>query len=93
LQIGLLSEHEWWRRTGLLRRRDIEMQSISPSDGRYLWANALAVAAARSGFRSYEEGFRSFVDEVQAVAVRVGLETPVPRIEEAIRERNSKSSR
>jgi hypothetical protein len=38
----------------------------------------------------YEEGFRSFVDEVQAVAVRVGLETLVPRTEEAIRERNSK---
>jgi len=44
----------------------------------------------RLGFRSYEEGFRSFVDEVQAVAVRVGLETLVPRTEEAIRERNSK---
>ena len=44
----------------------------------------------RLGFRIYEEGFRSFIDEVQAVAVRVGLETLVPRTEEAIRERNSK---
>lgn len=42
-------------------------------------------------FRNYDENFRPFINEVQAVAVRVGLETLVPRTEEAIRERNSKT--
>jgi len=42
-------------------------------------------------FRNYDESFRSFIDEVQASAVRVGLETLVPRTEEAIRERNSRT--
>jgi 2-polyprenyl-6-methoxyphenol hydroxylase-like FAD-dependent oxidoreductase len=42
-------------------------------------------------FRNYDKNFRPFIDEVQADAVRVGLETLVPRTEEAIRERNSKT--
>jgi 2-polyprenyl-6-methoxyphenol hydroxylase-like FAD-dependent oxidoreductase len=42
-------------------------------------------------FRLYDEQFRPFVDEVQAEAVRVGLETLVPRTEEAIRARNAKT--
>ena len=41
-------------------------------------------------FREYEEKLRPFIDEVQAEAVRVGLETLVPRTEAAIRERNAK---
>ncbi|HEX8537709.1 MAG TPA: FAD-dependent monooxygenase, partial [Cystobacter sp.] len=42
-------------------------------------------------FRLYDEQFRPFIDEVQAEAVRVGLETLVPRTEEAIRARNAKT--
>ena len=42
-------------------------------------------------FRLYDERFRPFVDEVQAEAVRTGLETLVPRTEEAIRARNAKT--
>jgi hypothetical protein len=42
-------------------------------------------------FREYDEKLRPFIDEVQAEAVRVGLETLVPRTEEAIRERNAKT--
>ncbi len=42
-------------------------------------------------FRNYDDNFRPFIDEVQADAVRVGLETLVPRTEDAIRERNSKA--
>jgi hypothetical protein len=42
-------------------------------------------------FRNYDANFRPFINEVQADAVRVGLETLVPRTEEAIRERNSKT--
>ena len=42
-------------------------------------------------FRAYEKSFRPFVEQVQADAVRFGLETLVPRTEEAIRERNSKT--
>jgi 2-polyprenyl-6-methoxyphenol hydroxylase-like FAD-dependent oxidoreductase len=41
-------------------------------------------------FREYDEKLRPFIDEVQAEAVRVGLETLVPRTEAAIRERNAK---
>ncbi len=40
-------------------------------------------------FREYDESFRPFIDEVQAEAVRVGLESLVPRTEEAIRMRNA----
>ncbi|MDR5785289.1 FAD-dependent monooxygenase [Caballeronia sp. LP003] len=42
-------------------------------------------------FRKYDQTLRPFINEVQADAVRVGLETLVPRTEEAIRERNSKT--
>ncbi|WP_394821458.1 FAD-dependent monooxygenase [Pendulispora albinea] len=42
-------------------------------------------------FRDYNEQFRPFIEEVQAEAVRVGLETLVPRTEEAIRTRNAKT--
>ncbi len=42
-------------------------------------------------FRTYDENLRPFINKVQADAVRVGLETLVPRTEEAIRERNSKT--
>ncbi len=43
-------------------------------------------------FRDYNERFRPFIDEVQAEAVRTGLEVLVPRTEEAIRARNAKTS-
>lgn len=42
-------------------------------------------------FRDYDEKFRPFIDEVQAEAVRTGLETLVPRTEEAIRARNAQT--
>ncbi|WP_431259379.1 FAD-dependent monooxygenase [Roseateles chitinivorans] len=41
--------------------------------------------------RLYDERFRPFVDEVQAQAVKTGLESLVPRTEEAIRARNAKT--
>ncbi len=41
-------------------------------------------------FRGYEQRLRPSIDEIQAEAVRVGLETLVPRTEAAIRERNAK---
>lgn len=43
-------------------------------------------------FRDYNEQFRPFIDEIQAEAVRVGLEVLVPRTEAAIRARNAKTS-
>lgn len=42
-------------------------------------------------FRAYDERFRPFIEQVQAEAVRVGLETLVPRTEEAIRARNAQT--
>jgi len=42
-------------------------------------------------FRGYESRFRPFVERVQAEAARTGLETLVPRTEEAIRRRNTES--
>ncbi|APR88302.1 Oxidoreductase protein [Minicystis rosea] len=42
-------------------------------------------------FRDYNEKFRPFIDEVQAEAVRTGLEMLVPRTEEAIRARNAQT--
>jgi 2-polyprenyl-6-methoxyphenol hydroxylase-like FAD-dependent oxidoreductase len=42
-------------------------------------------------FREYDEKLRPFIEEVQAEAVRVGLETLVPRTEAAIRARNAKA--
>jgi 2-polyprenyl-6-methoxyphenol hydroxylase-like FAD-dependent oxidoreductase len=43
-------------------------------------------------FRAYGERFRPFIDQIQAEAVRVGLEVLVPRTEEAIRARNSSAN-
>lgn len=42
-------------------------------------------------FRAYDERLRPFIDAVQAEAVRTGLETLVPRTEEAIRARNAQT--
>ncbi|MHA7629957.1 FAD-dependent monooxygenase [Corallococcus sp. M7] len=42
-------------------------------------------------FRAYDERFRPFVEQVQAEAVRTGLESLVPRTEEAIRARNTRT--
>jgi 2-polyprenyl-6-methoxyphenol hydroxylase-like FAD-dependent oxidoreductase len=42
-------------------------------------------------FRDYEEKLRPFIDEVQAEAVRTGLESLCPRTEEAIRARNAQT--
>ena len=39
-------------------------------------------------FEEYNKSFRPFIDEVQANVVKMGLETLVPRTEEAIRKRN-----
>jgi 2-polyprenyl-6-methoxyphenol hydroxylase-like FAD-dependent oxidoreductase len=40
-------------------------------------------------FKEYDESFRPFIEEVQADAVRFGLEGLCPRTEEAIRKRNA----
>lgn len=59
-------------------------------------AAALADAMAQHpddftrAFRVYDETLRPFVERVQAEAVRTGLETLVPRTEEAIRARNER---
>ena len=42
-------------------------------------------------FGDYNQRFRPFIEEVQAEAVRTGLETLVPRTEEAIRARNAQT--
>ncbi len=42
-------------------------------------------------FRDYDERLRPFIDEVQAQAVRTGLEVLLPRTEEAIRARNAQT--
>jgi 2-polyprenyl-6-methoxyphenol hydroxylase-like FAD-dependent oxidoreductase len=42
-------------------------------------------------FRDYDRDFRPFIEQVQAEAVRVGLETLVPRTEQAIRKRNAQT--
>ena len=42
-------------------------------------------------FREYDQKFRPFIDQVQAEAVKTGLEMLVPRTEAAIRERNAKT--
>jgi 2-polyprenyl-6-methoxyphenol hydroxylase-like FAD-dependent oxidoreductase len=57
-------------------------------------AAALADAFQKNGgnyqlaFSDYNKDFRPFIEKVQAEAVRVGLESLVPRTEEAIRKRN-----
>lgn len=43
-------------------------------------------------FQAYDEKLRPFIEQVQAEAVRTGLETLVPRTEEAIRARNAKTT-
>ena len=43
-------------------------------------------------FQAYDTQLRPFIEEVQAEAVRTGLETLVPRTEEAIRARNAKTT-
>ena len=43
-------------------------------------------------FRAYDAQLRPLIDQIQAEAVRTGLETLVPRTEEAIRARNSKTT-
>ncbi|WP_436487557.1 FAD-dependent monooxygenase [Chitinophaga sp. ARDCPP14] len=40
-------------------------------------------------FQDYNKNFRPFIEEVQAEAIRMGLETLVPGTEEAIRKRNT----
>jgi hypothetical protein len=62
-------------------------------DGAAAFAGAMRSSGGNyaQAFRDYEERLRPFIDEVQAEAVRVGLETLVPRTEEAIRERNAKT--
>ena len=42
-------------------------------------------------FRAYDASLRPFIQEVQAEAVRTGLELLVPRTEEAIRARNART--
>ncbi|RKG81679.1 FAD-binding monooxygenase [Corallococcus exercitus] len=60
-------------------------------------AAALADAMREHGrdfalaFRAYNERFRPFIEQVQAEAVRTGLESLVPRTEEAIRARNART--
>ena len=62
-------------------------------DGAAALGDALRAAAGdyALAFRNYDESFRPFTKQVQADAVRVGLESLVPRTEAAIRERNSKT--
>jgi 2-polyprenyl-6-methoxyphenol hydroxylase-like FAD-dependent oxidoreductase len=62
-------------------------------DGAAALADSMRSAAGdyALAFRNYDESFRPFINEVQADAVRVGLETLAPRTEEAIRARNSKT--
>ncbi len=63
-------------------------------DGAAALADAMREHGAdfEQAFRDYNEKFRPFIDQVQAEAVRTGLETLVPRTEEAIRARNSKTN-
>lgn len=61
-------------------------------DGAAALADAMRSAAGdyALAFRNYDKSFRPFINEVQADAVRA-LDTLVPRTEEAIRERNSRT--
>ena len=62
-------------------------------DGAAALADALlAHDDYNEAFQAYERGLRPFIEEVQAEAVRTGLETLVPRTEEAIRARNEKTT-
>ena len=42
-------------------------------------------------FQAYDTKFRPFINQIQAEAVRTGLETLVPRTAEAIRARNAQT--
>lgn len=60
-------------------------------DGAAALANAFERHPGDHGraFEEYDESFRPFVEQVQADAVRFGLEGLCPRTEEAIRKRNA----
>jgi 2-polyprenyl-6-methoxyphenol hydroxylase-like FAD-dependent oxidoreductase len=62
-------------------------------DGAAALADAMRACAGNfeQAFRDYDEKFRPFIDGVQAEAVRTGLETLVPRTEQAIRARNAQT--
>lgn len=62
-------------------------------DGAAALGDALRDAAGDPAlaFRLYDQRFRPFIDQVQAEAVRFGLESLVPRTAEAIRARNAKA--
>jgi hypothetical protein len=45
----------------------------------------------QQAFRDYDERLRPFIEQVQADAVKVGLESLVPLTEEAINARNARS--
>jgi len=61
-------------------------------DGAAALAEALRLHPGeyQRAFDEYEQKLRPLIDTIQAEAVRVGLETLVPRTEAAIRERNAK---
>ena len=62
-------------------------------DGAAALADAMRRADAdhATAFRAYEDEFRPFVEGIQDEAERFGLETLLPRTEEAIRQRNSRT--
>ena len=62
-------------------------------DGAAALADAMQEHAGdfERAFRDYDEKLRPFIDEVQAEAVRTGLESLLPRTEEAIRARNAQT--
>jgi 2-polyprenyl-6-methoxyphenol hydroxylase-like FAD-dependent oxidoreductase len=62
-------------------------------DGAAALGDAMRSAAGdyAAAFRKYDETFRPFINEVQADAERVALETLAPRTEETIRKQNSKT--
>ncbi|MFT3697004.1 MAG: FAD-dependent monooxygenase [Kofleriaceae bacterium] len=60
-------------------------------DGAAAFADAMREHAdLSSAFASYDARLRPFVDEIQAQAVKTGLETLVPRTAEAIEARNTR---
>lgn len=62
-------------------------------DGAAALGDAMREAEGDHGlaFKRYDDDFRPFINDIQAAAERVGLEALVPRTEEAIRERNSRT--
>ncbi|WP_461101118.1 FAD-dependent monooxygenase [Spirosoma koreense] len=63
-------------------------------DGAAALANALQQNEGnfKAAFQDYNLDFRLFIEDVQAEAVRVGLESLVPETEEAIRKRNAQTA-